>query len=81
MLRCQTWPANIAHCLNDVQTLAGTRNERKNGKYSDDFMVKTVLATQILLRHSTEGHHTPSLIQQCTKQNFRQKALGHKHRR
>jgi hypothetical protein len=76
-LRCQTWRANIAHCLNDVQTLAETRNEKKNSKYSDDFIVKTLPAIRALLRHSKEGYHTP----RYTKQNSKQKTLGHKHRR
>jgi hypothetical protein len=54
------WPANIAHCLNDVQTLAETRNE-KNGKYSDDFIVKTLPAIWMLLSHSQEGYNSPLL--------------------
>jgi hypothetical protein len=76
MLRCQTWPANTAHCLNDVQTLDTCVMKKKISKYSDDFIVKTLPAIRILLSHSQEGYHLPLLKIPMHKTGFQANGPG-----
>jgi hypothetical protein len=76
-LRCQTWPANIAHCLNDVQTLAETRNEKK--------IVNTAM-TSLWKPYQQYGHCYVTLKRSTTHLNTQnripsKRPLGHKYRR